>query len=61
MKMNYNKMQYENTIYVSRETYMSLQLSRIEHTSPKGLLEQSPNTENFIYVHVPQQDRGFAS
>ena len=35
MKMNYNKMQYENTIYVSRETYMSLQLSRIEHTSPK--------------------------
>lgn len=24
MKMNYNKMQYENTIYVSRETYKSL-------------------------------------
>ena len=32
-----------------------------EETPPKGLLEQSPNTENFIYVHVPQQDRGFAS
>lgn len=24
MKMNYNKMKYENTIYVSRETYKSL-------------------------------------
>ena len=33
--MNYNKIQYENTIYVSRETYMSLQLSWIEHTPPK--------------------------
>ncbi len=33
--MNYNKMQYENTIYVSRETYMSLQLSRIEQAPPK--------------------------
>ena len=24
MKMNYNKVQYEKTIYVSRETYKSL-------------------------------------
>lgn len=38
-----------------------LYLIWIESFPPKGLLEQSPNTENFIYVHVPQQDRGFAS
>ena len=35
MKMNYNKVQDEKTIYVSRETYKSLYLSRIECSPPK--------------------------